>query len=398
MTVVVVFSLDQEAKEVTKSVEQLSGKLQMQFVEDKLMHSVLQSDKKTLDHADLLEEAANQNIGAFTPDMMYSQMVKNFSVAEQIMGKKLLRLITGYDPNYVRKNLNIPEFQKELRTRINKKVQELKDEGLLDYDGVITEKGHELASMMLIQHLDKFVEKESTGEKRSKKVSHYGDIADSRAYKKRDRYKDINVRKTVSRAVKRTHEKIMKEDLVTNIREGKASISIIYAIDASSSMKGEKLESSKKAGISLAHRAIDEKNKVGLIVFGSEVEQAIPPTQDFGQILNAMSRIKASKQTDFKKMINKAIELFPPRGETKHLVVLTDALPTVGKKPEKETLESASMARAAGLTLSIVGMNLDKKGEKLARELSIIGEGKLSLVKKLDDLGNIVLEDYYAFR
>jgi len=398
MTVVVVFSLEQETKDVGKSVEQLSGKLQMQLVEDKLMHSVLNSDKKTIDHAELLEEAANQNVGAFTPDMMYSQMVKNFSIAEKLMGKKLLRLITGYDPNYIKKNLHIPEFKKELREQINKNIREMKDEGLLDYEGGVTEKGRELASLMLIQHLDKFVQKESTGERRSKRVSHYGDIADARPYKKGDRYKDVNVRKTVSKVIKRGRDEITTADLMTNIREGKAAISIIYAIDASSSMKGEKLESSKKAGISLAHKAIDEKNKVGLIVFGSEIVQSIPPTQDFGQILTAMSKIKATRQTDFKKMIQKAIEIFPARSQTKHLVVLTDALPTVGDKPEKETLESASMAKAAGITVSIVGINLDKKGEKLAREMSVIGEGKLSLVKKLDNLGNIVLEDYYAFR
>lgn len=77
----------------------------MQLVEDKLMHSVLKSDKKTVEHAELLQEAANQNIGMFTPDMMYSQMVKNYAQAERMLGEKLVRLLTGYDSGYIGRNI-----------------------------------------------------------------------------------------------------------------------------------------------------------------------------------------------------------------------------------------------------------------------------------------------------
>ena len=44
-------------------------------------------------------------------------------------------------------------------------------------------------------------------------------------------------------------------------------------------------------------------------------------------------------ETDIVATLRKAIELFPSEGITKHLMLITDALPTVGEEPEKDTLK-----------------------------------------------------------
>lgn len=375
-------------------IESASGKLDMQFVEDKLMHSVLQSDKKSLDHAELLKEAANNNIGAFTPDMMYSQMVEHFQVAEQIMGERLIRLLTGYDPGYIEKNANIPEFQRELKNRIQETVEDLKEEGLLDHDGRVSDKGMEFSSLLLLKDLDNYVSKDNTGEKHCKRISHYGERSDTKPFRKGDRYKDIHIRKSLRQAIRRQHSSINSEDLVVSTRHGKGTISVIYALDASSSMKGDKLDACKRAGVSLAHKAIQEKDKVGLLVFSSSIKESIAPTDDFALLLNAISKIRAGRQTDYKVMIDKAIELFPPSSETKHLVIITDALPTAGSDPEKSAISSASVAFSAGITISIIGIRLDKKGKEFAKQLALTAGGRVHLADKVDQLGTIVLNEY----
>lgn len=394
---VVAFDIDQEVKDISKG-ESSEGKLHKQYVEDKLMSSVLAADKTTIEHAELIQEASNQNIGAFTPSLLFSQMVKNFSIAKQLLGEKLLRLLTGYDPNYIEKNLKIPEFRKELQQAIEENISKLKDDKLLDEEGMVTSKGAELGAIVLVKELDKFVTKDKIGEKISKTSRHYGEKAGTRNYKRGDRYKDLNLKRTVHKAIRRGHKKITKDDLMTSEREGKGKVSLIFALDASSSMKGKKIEMCKKAGIALAYNAIQDKDDVGLIIFGSDIKQAIPPTRDFSTLLNAIALIKASRQTDFAGMITKSVELFPPSRETKHLIILTDALPTVGKEPEKETLQAASTARSAGITISLIGVQLDKAGIQLAREITRIGEGRFSQVKNLDTVGQIVLEDYYSVR
>ena len=103
-------------------IEELSGKLSFQNIEKKLMHSVLENDKETIEKGKLIRDSINQGLNSFTPDLIYQQLVKNYSIANHIFGPSLLKLATGYDPNYIKKNINIPEFQKELRFRMQKNI------------------------------------------------------------------------------------------------------------------------------------------------------------------------------------------------------------------------------------------------------------------------------------
>jgi Mg-chelatase subunit ChlD len=383
--------------EKTSKAEQAKGKLKSQFEEDKLMKSVLQNDKKKIEEGKIIADAINQGIMGFTPDMMFETMVQSYQVAKQLYGEKLIRLLAGYNPDYIKRNINIPEFKKELKTAISRKIEQLKDEELIDSDGLITEKGVSLASLvMYTEELDHIVPKGVFGEKIHKKTSHYGDKKDVKLYTKGDRYKDLAVRKSIRLAIRRGHSRLQEQDLKTFERHSKGSVYIIYGLDSSGSMKGKKIETAKKAGIALAYKAISQKDNVGLISFGTDVKSSIAPTKDFSFLLREITKIRASKQTDFTAMIRKAVEMFPRKKVTKHLILLTDAMPTVGEKPEEETLEAISIARAGGITVSIVGINLDRDGIKLAKQIAMLGEGRLYQVKNLENVDKIILEDYYS--
>lgn len=395
---VVVFSAEREVKEFSKA-DEYRGKLQMQLLDEKLMHAVLQDDQKTIDDGKIIEDGINRGISAFFPDLMFENLVKNFSIAKQLYGERLLRLISGYDLKYLERNIRIPEFQKKLKKEIEERIEGLKEQKLLDKEGNISGKGIELASLSLyIEEIDNLIAKGIVGEKIHKKISHYGEKEAVRKFRKEDRYKDIALRMSIKTAIKRGHSQIEKEDLRTFERQGKGAVCIIYGLDSSASMKGEKIRSCKKAGIALAYKAISDKDKVGLIVFGTDVKDSIEPTDNFGFLLNRITQIRASKQTDFKKMIEKAAEMFPYEDITKHLLILTDALPTVGKEPEQETLAAVSNARAKGITISVVGIRLDSKGEAIAKKIVKLGNGKLRMARDLEQVDRIVLEDYYSIR
>ncbi len=378
-------------------VEELDGSLRMDDIDEKLMHSVLENDKEKIDEGMMIEEALNRGVGAFTPDMMFEKLVKNYSMTKSLFGEALIRAVSGYDPDYIEKNIGIPEFQRELKKKLDERLERFKKDGVLDRQGAITEKGIELASLILyIQELDNIVPRGISGEKIHKKESHYGDRQYARSYRKGDRYKDIAVKKSAKTAIRRGHLWIHMEDLKTHERQSKGEVYMVYALDSSGSMKGDKIGTCKKAGVALAYKAIQEKDRVGLIVFGTEIKDVIEPTKDFPTILNAITRVRASAETDIAATIRRAITMFPSREVTKHLLLLSDALPTKGEDPEKATLEAASMAKAAGITISVIGINLDNKGTKLAEKVVQIGRGKLYIVKDLKEIDKIVLEDYYS--
>ena len=378
-------------------IEELTGKLSFQNVEKKLMHSVLENDKDTIEQGKLIRDSINQGLSSFTPDLIYQQLVKNYSMAQHIFGPSLLKLATGYDPDYIKKNINIPEFRKEIRFRIEKNIEKLKENGYLSRDNEITDKGIELASLvMYFEELDKITPKGILGEKIHKKTSIYGGKEDYHNYKKGDRYKDIAIKKSAKLAIRRGHEKLEEKDLRVYERQSKGQSYIVYALDASGSMKGAKIDACKRAGIALAYKAIDEKDKVGLIVFGSEIKTIVEPTQDFSYLLKSIASARASRETDIAATLRKSIELFPNQEITKHLILITDALPTIGKEPEKETLQEASIAKNKGITISLIGINLNEKGRKLAEKIVELGEGKLYVIKDVENIDKIVLEDYYS--
>lgn len=379
------------------AIDELQGKLRISHETQKLMHSILENDKETIDSAKLLRNSMDQGFGAFNPDLMMEQFVSNYNLAKQIYGESLIRHLSGYDASYVERNVRIPEFKTELRKNIDNKLRQLRRRNLLNAQNEITEQGIELASVILyIEAIDDLMPKGILGEKLHHKTHIYGDKGGVKIFRRSDRYRDIALKSSVKTAVCRGHDNLMEGDLKSFERQAKGKIYLIYALDSSGSMKGEKIAICKKAGVALAFKAIEQKDNVGVIVFGKDVQKVVMPTDDFSILLKEISAIKAGSETNLTDTIKKSIEMFPNFDATKHLMLITDAQPTVGEKPEDETLEAAGIAAALGITISVVGIDLDKNGEKLARKIVEVGKGRLYIVKDLKEMDRIVLWEYYC--
>ncbi|MBS3174701.1 VWA domain-containing protein [Candidatus Woesearchaeota archaeon] len=367
----------------------------MDSSDEGLSHSIIEGKKEKIAQGMLLDAAANQGLFAFNPDMMFERIVNDYKNAETIYGESLMRLASGYDPNAISKNIRFPEFRSELKKKLKEKAKELEEENLIDKEGTITDRGNELASLVLYTQELNNLQAKGLGEKKTKKAFMYGEKENVRPFRKHDRYRDVAIKASIKKALRRVHVNLETQDLMTFERDNKGRIFIIYALDASGSMKGKKIELCKKAGIALAYKAMDENDKVGLLVFGSDIEEAVHPTNDFSLFLKNIAKVRAKKQTDIALTIEKAIEMFPKEDVTKHLVLISDASPNVGDDPNRNTLNFVERAAALGITTSVIGIEL-KEGIDLAKKIVEIGNGRLYIIKDLENLDKIVLEDYYA--
>ncbi|PIO09019.1 hypothetical protein COT47_00175, partial [Candidatus Woesearchaeota archaeon CG08_land_8_20_14_0_20_43_7] len=124
-------------------------------------------------------------------------------------------------------------------------------------------------------------------------------------------------------------------------------------------------------------------------------KESIEPTDDLTLLVKSMVNIRASKETDIAKTIEKATDLFHEKNVTRHLILITDALPTVGEDPTKDTLKAVEIANKSGITISVVGIDIDDKGRDLAEKIIELGKGRLYIVKDLKEMDRIILEDYY---
>ena len=389
-------SPEQKHKEFSL-IDELSGKLKSDPEEKRLMKTILEDDKEATDNAHLILEAINQGIGALTPELMLEQIVKNYKLTKQLTGETIIRALTGYEPEQIERNLNIPEFRQELRERIRQKLQQLKQHKLIDTQYQLTDKALKLAALIIFtEEIDSLAAK-GYGEKHRKRITRTGETEETKPYT-RERYRDIAIRKTIKKAAKRGHTAIQMEDLESFERESKGRNTIIYALDASGSMKGKKLEQCKKAGVALAYKAIEGNDLVGVVVFGKQIRAEVNPTKDFSHLLHEITRIKALEQTDIAATIRKAAEMLEgEKSESKkHLTLITDIMPTAGQEPEKETLEAVSQIASEGVTVSVIGISPDEEGRKLAEKIVEIGKGRFLVAKNLEDVDVLVLEDYYA--
>ncbi|MBI2133568.1 VWA domain-containing protein [Candidatus Woesearchaeota archaeon] len=376
-------------------IEEYTGKL-APSVDKGLMRSVLENDKQTIDHGRLISDSINKGFSSFTPSTLFEHLVKNYSIARNIYGESIIRKLTGYEPSDIQKNIKVPEFQKELIKNIEERFEKLKEEKLIDNEGRLTDKAIDLASLILYtEELDRLMPKGFIGERMHKKEHPYGMKDEVRKYTK-DRYRDIEIRKTIRKAIRRSHIEILKDDIVSIRRKSKGKKYIIYGLDASGSMKGKKIEKCKKAGIALAFKAIDEKDKAGLIIFGTDIKAAIPPTDNFPELLKEITKAKATAQTDIARTISESAKLFPNEKATKHLILITDAIPTKGEKPVQDAINEAAIAASENITISIVGIDLNKKGIENAEEIVRKGSGRLYVAKDLEEIDQIVLLDYYS--
>ncbi len=384
-----------EDGEYEKEIEEKEGSLATSPERDKLLHSALAEEK--VKKGKLISAGMNQAVNSFIPSMFFEKITTNYKTAEKLYGETMIRELTGYEPDYVKKNLKIPEFREEMKSNIKQRIDSLKKEDYLDKDGKPSEKGVELAALVMYsEELDNLVSK-GLGKKEVKKTSHYGEKEEYEEYKKQ-RYRDLAIKKSVKTALRRGHKKLRKEDLKAHTREERGSISIIYALDSSGSMRGKKIETAKKAGIALAYKATEEKNKIGLITFTSEVQEALPPGEDFKKLLRTLVTATAKRETNIAKTILKSTEMFKKTKGTKHLLLLTDAVPTKGEEPREETIKAVSQAKSSDVTISVVGIDLEEEGAELAEQITKIGEGKLYRVKDVENLDKIILEDYYSIR
>ena len=360
-----------------------------------ILGNTVEEEKKEPENATLVAEAVQQGITSFIPSLFFEQLVRNYKQAKELYGERLLAEATGYSSQSLERNIRLPEVQRQLKEKMEKLEKQMKKEETIDDQYAFTEQAMTLATQTLFEEeLDTLVPKGIANSEESKQITQHGTRADTKPYT-RERYRDISLRKSIKKAVKRKHTKqLHRSDLYAYTREDGGKREIIYCLDSSGSMKGEKIRQGRRAGLALAYKAIEKGDYVGLVIFNSEIRESLRATKDFPTLAKRIIQIKAAMQTNIVASIKEAETLFSTERVNKHIILITDALATTDENPEEKTLIAVSEAKEKKIILSVIGIRLTKKGEALAKKMVAIGGGRLFMVQNIDELQQIVLHEY----
>ncbi|MFW6046407.1 MAG: vWA domain-containing protein [Candidatus Woesearchaeota archaeon] len=355
--------------------------------------SLTDSEDQRKEKGQVVNEMINQGF-PFIPDVMFENIVDNYDQAVETYGETIIRIVSGYSPGYIKKNINIPEFQRELKKRLDEKKKELKD---VQNGNKFKEEYIEVAAKVLIvEELSKF--KNLLNKDFSKEnINRTGQVTGTIPYKVKKK-SDINIRKTLRRAIGRNKRKLDSNDLLVNERKSDEKPNVVYAIDSSSSMKGFKMHAAKKAAVALSYKTINDKGKISLLSFSSESSVLTGFLEDFFYFTKKLTEVKPRGETNIANAIKESINQFRDK-KNKILFLITDFEPTSGKKPVDEAIKAASHLRDSNIKLVLVGINLNGDGKEVAEKIAEVSEGEFTLLntKALNELDVILLEKYSKF-
>ncbi|XXF78364.1 VWA domain-containing protein [Myxococcaceae bacterium GXIMD 01537] len=145
---------------------------------------------------------------------------------------------------------------------------------------------------------------------------------------------------------------------------GRVPVNLALVVDRSGSMRGRKLEDARRAAHALVERLTAE-DRLAIVHYGSDVTvfPSTPATDEArARMRGFIDAIQDAGATNISGGLNAAAdELRPHRWQFKvsRVLLLSDGQPTMGVVDERELLARAGALRAAGMTVSGLGVGAD---------------------------------------
>lgn len=312
--------------------------------------------------------------------------------------------------------------------RLKIMVHELEKKGVIAMTG---EKKRFTFSHLALEKLLKGLIQQQKGqmlEKRAFKKEHETDKTDIRRYQRGDVFKDISIRHTLRRMLRKgkTFEDINYTDLRAFKKKPANQLDIAVCVDISASMKeGGKLRYAKMAVAELAKAAIDKGDRMGIIAFSNLGEIVVPLTGKLQPLMEATMTLRSEQYTNIGNGLRVARGLLQKdcNSNAKFIILITDGEPNAALSEDsrgagyyarvaefsRETtmdakrtmgaqhaLAEAARTRRKHMKISVVYIcpagKVDRESERVSRDIARLGGGRFHKVRAIERLPFETLE------
>jgi tight adherence protein B len=155
----------------------------------------------------------------------------------------------------------------------------------------------------------------------------------------------------------------------------------VLALDASGSMKGERMTAAREAAIEFLE-ALPPKVQTGLVAFSDKIVVLAEPTTDRAALEERVSAVKPAGDTSLYDAVLASIDLVPA-GARARLLVLSDGKDTTSRSSLKEVITAVS---DGGIAVDVVALNPTAKELEALRTVSTPNDGNLRTATSSADL------------
>lgn len=337
------------------------------------------------DSSNVVMNMINHGVQVLNADFIAKMLITNLGAAEKYLGKKTIYSLTNLGAADIRKRERKMEYINELKQKIEQKISEMKKKGLLDEEGKPTETGFQLAIEETLK-----VEGFGTGEHIQPEIGEDVIVG----YKKfSGSFRDMALRATIRKTVRRGHRRPTRQDWVGYDKREAERVDFVFLLDASGSMSGEKIEACKKAALSLAMQCNRKGDRMAVIEFKDKATLVADLSSTPRDLAFSVMKVMPSGTTDIAEAIQLANKTLERGSRSRHVILITDAIPTQGEKPIERAIDETGKLSLQGITMSVIGIELDDEAGKVARILAGIGKGKFYQVSRPPEIQETIMHD-----
>ncbi|WP_199735437.1 von Willebrand factor type A domain-containing protein [Corallococcus sp. AB045] len=173
---------------------------------------------------------------------------------------------------------------------------------------------------------------------------------------------------------------------------------LVFVIDVSGSMAMESRLGLVKRSLRLLVDALDERDWVSIVVYGSTAHQVLAPTNatQKATILSAIDSVQPEGSTNAQAGMELGYALAAShlvKGGINRVILCSDGVANNGITEADGIWERVKEQAAAGITLSTVGFGMGNYNDVLMERLAQVGEGNYSYVDKLEEARRIFVQN-----
>ncbi|MGC8615298.1 MAG: vWA domain-containing protein [Thermoprotei archaeon] len=150
------------------------------------------------------------------------------------------------------------------------------------------------------------------------------------------------------------------------LKQNPRKVSVIFTLDISSSMSGDKLEIAKQAIIRRFERDFELDDNISVVTFGDKAEVLVKPTKkekagNFRQIIQPIDTGDGIRGTNLYEGLQKSVDLLSsaPQGYLRRIILTTDGMPTAGVTDADAIVGLAKKAAESGVRVDVYGIGDD---------------------------------------